>query len=133
MVIDERRDHSFRLPRPRFVGRAGDVQRVQRLSHEANETPQWAADPVKKWYGERPEARAPVGPAIKAGRAGTPEGEKLLLDIIAREFDPICGAGDSDRTVGRLSVECECDGAARGAARQRFASSFDGGAIVARQ
>jgi tetratricopeptide (TPR) repeat protein len=53
-----------------------------------NETPQWAADAIKKWYGERPKREPHWGPAIKAGRAGTPEGEKLLLDLIARNSTP---------------------------------------------
>src|SRR5262249_29610061 len=53
-----------------------------------NETAQWAADAVKKWFGEKPNREPHWGPAIKAGRAAAPEGEKLLLDLVARKTTP---------------------------------------------
>ena len=88
MVIDERRDHSFRLPRPDLSVELGTSNACNNCHTKPNETPQWAADAIKKWYGERPKREPHWGPAIKAGRAGTPEGEKLLLDLIARKSTP---------------------------------------------
>jgi hypothetical protein len=52
------------------------------------ENAQWAADAIKKWYGDKPHPEPHWGPAIKAGRAAAPLGEKLLLDLVARNSTP---------------------------------------------
>ena len=88
MVIDERRDHSFRVPRPDLSVELGSTNACNDCHTKPTETPQWAADAIKKWYGERPKREPHWGPAFKAGRAGAPVGEKLLLDLIARNSTP---------------------------------------------
>jgi tetratricopeptide (TPR) repeat protein len=88
MMIDERRDHSFRLPRPDLSVELGTSNACNNCHKKPNETPQWAADAIKKWYGERPKREPHWGPAIKAGRDGKPEGEKLLLDLVAKNSTP---------------------------------------------
>jgi predicted CXXCH cytochrome family protein len=88
MVIDERRDHSFRLPRPDLSVELGTSNACNKCHTKPNETAQWAADAIKSWYGERPKREPHWGPAIKAARDGKPEGEKLLLDLIARNSTP---------------------------------------------
>jgi tetratricopeptide (TPR) repeat protein len=88
MVIDERRDHSFRLPRPDLSVLLGITNACNKCHTKPNETPQWAADTIKKWFGEKPNREPHWGPALKAGREGAPEGEKLLLELIARRTTP---------------------------------------------
>jgi tetratricopeptide (TPR) repeat protein len=88
MVIDERRDHSFRVPRPDLSVELGTSNACNDCHTKPNETFQWAADAVKKWYGEKPSREPHWGPALQAGRAGGPEAEKLLLDVIARHSTP---------------------------------------------
>jgi tetratricopeptide (TPR) repeat protein len=88
MVIDERRDHSFRLPRPDLSVELGTSNACNKCHTKPNENAQWAADAIKKWYGERPKRDPHWGPAIKAARDGKPEGEKLLLELIARSSTP---------------------------------------------
>src|SRR4051794_17942629 len=105
MVIDERRDHSFRIPRPDLSAELGTTNACNKCHTKANETPQWAADAIKKWYGDKPKREPHWGPAIKAGRAGAPEGEKLLLDVIARNSTPsIVRATAIDLLAGYSSV-----------------------------
>ena len=89
MGIDERRDHSFRIPRPELSVALGTSNACNNCHTKPNETFQWAADVVKTWYGER-KSNVPAhwGPAFKAGREGTPEGEKLLLDLISHKSTP---------------------------------------------
>jgi len=89
MVIDERRDHSFRVPRPDLSVELGTSNACNNCHTKPNETYPWAADAVRTWYGEK-KANVPAhwGPAIKAGREGTPEGEKLLLELIAHNSTP---------------------------------------------
>jgi tetratricopeptide (TPR) repeat protein len=88
MVIDERRDHSFRLPRPDLSVELGTTNACNKCHTKPNETAQWAADAIQSWYGQRPKREPHWGPAIKAARDGKPEGEKLLLDLIARNSTP---------------------------------------------
>jgi len=89
MVIDERRDHSFRIPRPDISVALGTSNACNNCHTKPNETFEWSADAVKKWYGERKTNEAPHwAAAIKAGRAAEPEGEKLLIDLVGRNTTP---------------------------------------------
>jgi tetratricopeptide (TPR) repeat protein len=88
MVIDERRDHSFRIPRPDLSVELGTTNACNKCHTRPNETAQWAADAIKKWYPDKPKREPHWGPAFKAGRAGSPEGEKLLLDLVSRNSTP---------------------------------------------
>jgi tetratricopeptide (TPR) repeat protein len=88
MVIDERRDHSFRVPRPDLSVALGTTNACNNCHTKPNETFQWAADAVKKWYGEKSPQAPSWAAAFKAGRSGEPEGEKLLLDLIANNTTP---------------------------------------------
>ena len=88
MVIDERRDHSFRLPRPDLSVELGTSNACNKCHTKPSENAQWAADAIKKWFGARPKRDPHWGPAIKAGREGKPEGEKLLLALIAKSSTP---------------------------------------------
>jgi tetratricopeptide (TPR) repeat protein len=91
MVIDERRDHSFRVPRPDLSVELGTPNACNDCHTRADETFQWAADAVRKWYGRPADARpadSHWAPAIAAGRAGKTEGEKLLADLAGRKTAP---------------------------------------------
>ncbi len=89
MVIDERRDHSFRVPRPDLSVALGTSNACNNCHTKPNETFQWAADAITKWYGPRKPNEPPHwAAAIKAGRAAEPEGEKLLLDLLAHNTTP---------------------------------------------
>jgi tetratricopeptide (TPR) repeat protein len=89
MVIDERRDHSFRIPRPDLSVALGTTNACNNCHTRADETFEWAADAVKKWYGERKSTEAVHwGVAFKPGRAEMEEGEMLLLGLLARNTTP---------------------------------------------
>src|SRR3954452_2252526 len=88
MMIDERRDHSFRLPRPDLSAELGTTNACNKCHTKPNESAQWAADAIKKWFADKPKREPHWGPAFKAARAGAPEGEKLLLDLIAHNSTP---------------------------------------------
>ncbi len=88
MVIDERRDHSFRIPRPDLSVELGTPNACNKCHTKPSEGPQWAADAIKKWTGDKPKREPHWGPAFQAGREGKPEGEKLLLDLLARSTTP---------------------------------------------
>jgi predicted CXXCH cytochrome family protein len=89
MVIDERRDHSFRVPRPDLSVALGTTNACNNCHTKPNETFQWAADVVKTWYGEKKNnAATHWGVAFKAGRAAEPDGEKLLLELLSHNSTP---------------------------------------------
>jgi tetratricopeptide (TPR) repeat protein len=89
MGIDERRDHSFRVPRPDLSVALGTTNACNDCHTKSSDTFQWAADAVKSWYGEKKSNAPPHwAAAIKAGREATPEGEKLLLDLLGHNTTP---------------------------------------------
>jgi tetratricopeptide (TPR) repeat protein len=88
MVIDERRDHSFRMPRPDLSVELGTPNACNDCHTKSHETFQWAADAVRKWYGEKRPDDPHWARAIAAGRAAEPKGEELLLDVLSRKNTP---------------------------------------------
>jgi predicted CXXCH cytochrome family protein len=88
MVIDERHDHSFRVPRPDLTVTIGTPNTCNDCHTLPYETPQWAADAVRKWYGDSRPDDPHWAPAIAAANRGEPEGEQLLVDVIGRAATP---------------------------------------------
>ena len=66
MVVDPRRDHSFRLPRPDLSIKLGTPNACN-LCH-TGKTPKWAADALARWYGPERRQEAHFGEALWAGR-----------------------------------------------------------------
>ncbi len=88
MVIDERHDHSFRVPRPDLSVELGTPNACNDCHSHGDETFEWAAEAVRKWYGEKRPDDPHWAPAVAAARAARPEGEKLLLDLLKRRTTP---------------------------------------------
>ncbi len=88
MVIDTRRDHSFRVPRPDLSVELGTPNACNDCHTKPDETAQWAADAVRKWYGDKRPDDPHWAPAIAAARAATPGGAELLLDVFERKTTP---------------------------------------------
>lgn len=88
MVIDKRRDHGFRVPRPDLTVEFGTPNACNDCHVKPDETPQWAADWVRKWYGEKRPDDPHWTAAFVAARERKPEGEKLLLELLSRRTTP---------------------------------------------
>ena len=88
MVIDERRDHSFRVPRPDLSVELGTPNACNDCHTKPNETFEWAADAVKQWYGDKGTGDPHWAPAFAAARAARPEGEKLLIELLSHKSTP---------------------------------------------
>ncbi len=86
MVIDARRDHSFRVPRPDFSVAYGTPNACNQCHKD--KTNAWAADTVAKWYGPNRRQEAHFVEAIDAGRRGLPNAEKALTALIADSSKP---------------------------------------------
>jgi tetratricopeptide (TPR) repeat protein len=86
MVVDPRLDHSIRIPRPDLTLGLGIPNACNKCHNDPakKETPQWAEDKVRQWYG--PLKGPPhFAYAIAAGRQGKPEGPRLLDAVVRRK------------------------------------------------
>jgi len=84
MVVDPRRDHSMRVPRPDLSERLG-VPNACNSCH-TTESPAWASEVVEGWYGPQDESDRHFAEVLQAGREGLPGAGQLLLDL-ARETE----------------------------------------------
>ena len=79
MVIDDRHDHSFRVPRPRLSAQLGAPDACTGC-HE-DQSSQWAAKAVAAWYGDGRAAEPHFGQALHAGRRRLAGAESLLAAL----------------------------------------------------
>ena len=86
MVVDARRDHSFRVPRPDFSVAYGTPNACNQCHND--KSAKWAADAVGKWYGPNRRQEPGFVEAIDAGRRGLPTAEKALAALIADSTRP---------------------------------------------
>ncbi len=85
MVIDSRRDHSFRIPRPDLTVKIGTPNACNACHQDR--TPTWAADKIKQWYNPQyPEPH--FAEVITAGRRGLPDAEADLIEIVLDQKKP---------------------------------------------
>jgi tetratricopeptide (TPR) repeat protein len=80
MVVDGRRDHSFRVPRPDLSVKLGTPNACNDCHKDRSA--QWAADSTAKWYGPNRISGWHYAEAIHAGRNGSVEAESLLVRTI---------------------------------------------------
>ena len=78
MVVDPRRDHSFRVPRPDLSVALGTPNACSGCHRDRS--PQWAADRVKAWGGTRP-GTPHFGRALDAARRGLPDAAPALIAV----------------------------------------------------
>ncbi len=86
MVVDPRRDHSIRVPRPDLSREQGTPNACNQC-HE-NRTAQWATDHVKKWYGPRNQDQPHYGEVLKAGLGGGPGADVALMKLAEETANP---------------------------------------------
>jgi predicted CXXCH cytochrome family protein len=79
MVIDTRRDHSLRIPRPDLSIEIGAPNACNQCHTE--QTPQWALQALQRWY-KKPASGFHYGIALHAARTGRAGAEPQLLEVI---------------------------------------------------
>ncbi|MEN8006114.1 MAG: tetratricopeptide repeat protein [Candidatus Krumholzibacteriota bacterium] len=79
MVIDERADHSLRVPRPDLSLTTGSPNACNTADCHGDKSVAWSVEHYEKWYGL---ARKPhYGTALAAGREGTPAARDDLIRL----------------------------------------------------
>ncbi|MBK9467685.1 MAG: tetratricopeptide repeat protein [Gammaproteobacteria bacterium] len=80
MVVDPRRDHGLRVPRPELSLALGTPDAC--TGCHRNRQAQWAADAVATWYGPGRRQEVHFGAAIDAGRRARPGAAAALLALV---------------------------------------------------
>lgn len=88
MVVDGRRDHSFRIPRPDLSEQLGTPNACNSCHTKPEESSAWAAKAVREWYGEKRPDDPHYAVAISAAQRGKEEGVDLLKDLLRRRDTP---------------------------------------------
>jgi Flp pilus assembly protein TadD len=86
MVVDARRDHSIRIPRPDLSVTLG-VPNACNQCH-SDKSAHWAAETVRKWYGHTLSGFQNFAAALKAGSLGAPGAETSLVQLIDDRNQP---------------------------------------------
>jgi len=79
MVIDPRRDHSIRIPRPDLSEKLGTPNACNQCHQD--KSIQWATDYLRQWYGEDLLNRPHYGETFWAGRQRYPEAQTELIRL----------------------------------------------------
>jgi tetratricopeptide (TPR) repeat protein len=87
MIVDTRRDHSFRVPRPDQSVSLDTPNACTQACHAAK-TARWAADEVRRWYGPGAATRPSFAEAIHAGRRRLPQASGMLRAVVANAEAP---------------------------------------------
>jgi Flp pilus assembly protein TadD len=87
MVVDPRRDHSFRLPRPDLTVKIGTPNACNGC--HTDRPAAWAATAVERWYGpSRRSARPHYGEALHAGRRHLAGAGAALIRLVDDASQP---------------------------------------------
>ncbi|MCK5351732.1 tetratricopeptide repeat protein, partial [bacterium] len=79
MVVDPRRDHSFRIPRPDLSLKLDSPNACTGCHTDRSNS--WAAEAVTEWYGSERAAQPHFGEALHAGRTSLANGERSLAQL----------------------------------------------------
>ncbi len=80
MQIDERRDHSIRIPRPDLNHKTNSPDAC--TSCHTNQTPFWATDHIEKWFDKKPAQTLHYGEILNDVLKNGPHAEQNLKHLI---------------------------------------------------
>jgi tetratricopeptide (TPR) repeat protein len=86
MVVDPRRDHSIRIPRPDLSKKIGSPNACNQCHQD--KSIQWSIDYVVKWYNRDFVNKPHYGEVFHAARRGNPKSVSKLIDIIKDNSHP---------------------------------------------
>ncbi|HZY58847.1 MAG TPA: tetratricopeptide repeat protein, partial [Candidatus Binataceae bacterium] len=116
MVVDARRDHSIRIPRPDLSVKIGVPNACSKC--HTDKPAQWAADAMIKWYGHAPGGFQNFAAALSAGSLGAPGAARLLVEIASDHNQPAIARASALARLGSFPGALSL-----GAIRQNVADS----------
>jgi predicted CXXCH cytochrome family protein len=99
MVIDDRADHSLRVPRPDLTLELGVPNACSQSGCHDDKSAQWAADYFTLWYGIA--RRSHYGTALEAGRQRAPEAGPELIRLAGDPLYPALVRATALSLLGR--------------------------------
>lgn len=87
MVVDSRRDHSFRIPRPDLSERFGTPNPC--IECHANKSNRWAANMLQEWYGHSPKGHQDYAEALYAIRSEAMDAKARLATLLQDKNQPV--------------------------------------------
>lgn len=88
MVIDDRRDHSIRVPRPDLSVKYGTPNVCNSCHTMPGEDAEWAAEKIREWYGDKRPDDPHYAHALVAGEQGEADGLEKLRAVLRRKEAP---------------------------------------------
>ncbi len=86
MVVDDRRDHSIRVPRPDLAASTGAPDACSQC--HAGKTAEWAAQHIAEWFPNGRQTTPHFGAALYAGRTSAADAEHRLDTLIVDQGQP---------------------------------------------
>jgi predicted CXXCH cytochrome family protein len=77
MVVDDRHDHIFNIPRPDRSLHSNTPNACNDCHRDRS--PKWASDAIEAWHGPQRKGFQTYAPAFEAARARLPEAARLLI------------------------------------------------------
>jgi predicted CXXCH cytochrome family protein len=86
MGVDDRLDHSIRVPRPDLSIKLGTPNACNKCHDE--ETNEWSEDALNEWYGPYRRNEPHYGETLQAGRTNAPNANKKLAKLANNKTRP---------------------------------------------
>ncbi len=86
MVVDERHDHSFRIPRPDLSVSLGTPNAC--TDCHADKPARWAANAIERWHGPDRKGHQTYAEAFHRARQGDPAARAMLIELASRPAVP---------------------------------------------
>jgi Tfp pilus assembly protein PilF len=102
MVVDARRDHSMRVPRPDLSVSLGTPNACSQC--HADRPAEWAAQTVAGWYPSGRQTTPHYGAALHAGRIGAADAEQQLDRLILDQNQPSIVRASALPLLGRYAT-----------------------------
>ncbi len=103
MVVDGRRDHSLRVPRPDQSVTLGVPNACNGCHRDRSAA--WAAQTVERWYGHAPAGFQHYAEALAAGTRGEPGAEHLLAKLATDRGQPAIARASGIERIRRFTPE----------------------------
>lgn len=100
MVIDDRRDHSFRVPRPDLSVQLGTPNACNACHKERSA--RWADQQALAWWGAERRQRPHYGVALHKGRTLAADAERALRDLALDTAMPAIARATAVSLLGRV-------------------------------
>jgi predicted CXXCH cytochrome family protein len=91
MVVDPRRDHSLRIPRPDLSVSLGTPNACIHCHSDRSDA--WAAKAIEQWYGEPKRGHQRFAEALQAARSSASNAESQLLALLEDSEQPAIARG----------------------------------------